>query len=61
MTDKTSETISFYLPKELADQLRRVADRADTSVSNVLKQLLEDPHNQAKLRRAGKQKHGIFQ
>lgn len=62
MTDKTNETMSFYLPKELTEQLRRVAFRADTSVSNVLKQLLEDPHNQAKLRRAAKQTHkGIFQ
>lgn len=60
MKDKTNESMSFYLPKELADQLRLVAFRADTSVSNVLKQLLEDPHNQAKLRRAGKQTHGIF-
>ena len=54
------KTVSFYLPEELATQLQRVAMNADTSVSNVLRQLLEDTHNQTQLRRAAKSKQGIF-
>lgn len=53
-------TLSFYLPKQQADQLKEVAFRASTSVSDVLRQLLDDPHNQAKLRAATRQQHGIF-
>jgi len=60
LTDKNI-TLSVYLPTELADQLKRVALNADTSVSNVLRQLLQDNHNQTQLRRAAKTKQGIFQ
>ena len=54
------ETVSYYLPKELTEQIKRVAMNADTSASNVIRQLLEDNHNQAALRRAAKAKQGIF-
>lgn len=60
MTKKA--TLHVNLTEEQAEQLKLVAFRANTSVSDVVRQLLEDPHNQAKLRRAAKQTHkGIFQ
>ena len=60
MSKEKMTTVSFYLPEELATQLKRVALNAETSTSNVLRQLLEDTHNQAALRRAAKAKQGIF-
>lgn len=56
----TKKSLHINLTSELADQLQRVAFKANTSVSDVVRQLLEDPHNQAKLKRAAKSKQGIF-
>lgn len=51
--------LHIQLGKDQAEQLNLIAALTNTSVSEVLRQLIDT--NQEQLRRATKQKHGIFQ